>query len=113
MATTVGTNYTVTAPAANFSITASPPSQSVRQGNAASYTVTITPIGAFTGSVTLSVGGLPAGSTATFTPNPATATSTLKVQTVTGVKGTFTPTITGTRGSLQHTVKVTLTVTKR
>ena len=127
-ATTVGTNYTVTAtggsvsgtasvtvtaPAANFSITASPPSQSVRQGNAASYTVTITPIGAFTGSVTLSVGGLPAGSTATFTPNPATATSTLKVQTVTGVKGTFTPTITGTRGSLQHTVKVTLTVTKR
>jgi uncharacterized membrane protein len=127
-ATTVGTNYTVTAtggsvsgtasvtvtaPAANFSITASPSSQSVRQGYAASYTVTITPTGGFNGSVALSVDGLPAGSTATFTPNPATATATLRVQTVTGVRGTFTLTITGTSGSVQHTVKVTLTVRKR
>lgn len=127
-ATTAGTNYTVTAtsgsvsgtasvtvtaPAANFSIAASPSSQSVRQGNAASYTVTITPIAAFNGSVTLSVGGLPAGSTATFTPNPATATSMLKVQTASRARGAFTLTITGTSGSLQHSVNVTLTVTKR
>jgi Bacterial Ig-like domain (group 2) len=127
-ANAVGTNYTVTAISgslsgtasvtvtateANFSITASPSSQSARQGNAASYTVTITPIGTLNGAVTLSVGGLPRGSTATFTPNPATATSTLKVQTVTGVRGTFTLTITGTSGSLGHTVNVTLTVTKR
>jgi hypothetical protein len=85
----------------------------VRQAYAASYTVTITPIGAFNGSVVLSVGGLPGGSTATFTPNPTTAASTLKVQTVTGVRGTFTLTITGTSGSVQHTVGVTLTVRKR
>jgi hypothetical protein len=127
-ATTVGPNYTVTATsgsvsgtasvtvtetAANFSISASPSAQSVRQGNAASYVVTITPMGAFNGSVTLAVRGLPAGSTATFTPNPVSATSTLKVRTVTGVRGTFTLTITGTSGSLQHTIKSTLTVTKR
>ena len=127
-ATTVGTNYTVTAtsgsisgtanvtvtaPAANFSINASPSSQSVRQGNAASYTVTITPTGGFNGSVALSISGLPGGWTATFSPNPTTAASTLKVQTVTGVRGTFTLTITGTSGALQHAVKVTLSVRKQ
>ena len=126
-AATVGTDYavtatsggvsgsatvTVTAPPANFSIGASPSSRSVRQGSAARYTVAITPSGAFNGSVAFSVSGLPAGSTATFTPNPASASSTLTVQTTTRVKGTFTLTITGTSGSLQHTTVVTLTVTK-
>jgi hypothetical protein len=127
-AATVGANYvvtatsggvsgtatvTVTAPPADFSLTASPPSQAVRQGAAASYVVTITPSGAFNGSVVLSVSGLPAGSTAAFTPNPTSASSTLIVQTTTRAKGTFTLTITATSGSVQHAAKVTLTVTKR
>jgi hypothetical protein len=103
---------TVTAPVAEFSMTASPPSRSVKQGAAASYIVTITPIGAFSGSVALSVSGLPAGATATFTPNPATGSSTLKVQTAVGVRGTFTLTITGASGSLQHSVGVSLSVAK-
>jgi hypothetical protein len=90
----------------------SPTSQSVRQGNAASYTVTITGLNGFNGSVTMSVSGQPSGSTATFTPNPATTTSTLRVQTGTGVKGTFTLTIAGVSGSLRHTAIAQLTVTK-
>ena len=126
-AATVGANYivtatsgivsgtatvTVTAPVVDFAISASPSSRSVRQGSAASYTVTITPIGAFNGSVALSVSGLPTGATATFTPNLATSSSTLKVQTATGARGTFTLTITGASGSVQHSVTVALTVTK-
>ena len=103
---------TVTAPAADFSITASPPSRSVKQGGAASYVLTITPIGSFNGSVVLSVSGLPAGATAAFSPNPTTAGSTLKVQTAAGVRGTFTLTITGASGSIQHSVGVSLTVAK-
>jgi hypothetical protein len=106
-------SVTVTSVPPDFSLSVSPTSQSVRQGHAASYTVTIKSLNGFNGSVTLSVTGQPSGSTATFTPNPATTTSTLTVQTVTGVRGTFTLTITGVSGSLSHTTTATLTVTKR
>jgi hypothetical protein len=105
-------SVTVTALPQDFSLSVSPTSQSVRQGNAASYTVTVKPSNGFTGSVTLSVSGQPSQSTVTFSPDPATATSTLKVQTVTGVRGTFTLTIKGVSGSLMHTITATLTVTK-
>ena len=106
-------SVTVTAPTPDFSLSVSPGSQSVRQGNATSYTVTITPSNGFSGSVTLSVTGQPSGSTATFTVNPATTSSTLNVQTVAGVRGNFTLTIQGVSGSLTHTTAATLTVTKR
>ncbi len=105
-------SVTVTSPPPDFSLSASPTSQSVPQGSAASYTVTITGLNGFNGSVTLSATGQPSGSTATFTPNPATTTSTLTVQTVKGVRGTFTLTITGVSGSLQHSTTAKLTVTK-
>ena len=103
-------SVTVTSVPADFSLSVSPTSQSVRAGNAASYTVTINSLNGFAGSVTLSVTGLPSGSTATFTPNPATSTSTLTVQTVRGVRGTFTLTITGASGSLTHSTTAKLTV---
>jgi hypothetical protein len=106
-------SVTVTSVPSDFSLSVSPPSRQVRQGNATSYTVTITPTNGFSGSVSLSVSGLPSGATATFTPNPATTSSTLSVQTVVGVRGTFTLTITGVSGSLSHTTTATLTVTKR
>jgi hypothetical protein len=106
-------SVTVTGAPPDFSLSVSPTSQSVRQGNAANYTVTITPSNGFIGSVTLSVIDQPSGSTATFTPNPATTSSTLTVQTVKGVRGTFTLTIIGVSGSLMHTTTATLTVTRR
>ena len=106
-------SVTVTAPAPDFALSATPTTQSIRQGTAATYTVTVAPLNGFAGSVTFSMTGLPSGATATFTPNPATTSSTLRVQTVNGTKGTFHPTITGTSGGLQHTTSVTLQVTKR
>jgi hypothetical protein len=104
-------SVTVTSVPSDFSLSVSPASRQVRQGNAASYTVTITPSNGFSGSVTLSVSGQPSGATATFTSNPATTSSTLSVQTVGGVRGTFKLTITGVSG-LMHTTPATLTVTK-
>jgi serine protease AprX len=105
-------SVTVTSVPSDFSLSVSPPSRQVRQGNATSYTVTITPSNGFSGMVSLGVSGLPPGATAMFTPNPATASSTLSVQTVGGVRGNFTLTITGVSGALQHTTMATLTVTK-
>src|SRR5260370_154865 len=65
----------------DFTLAAAPSSQAVAAGSAASYNVTITPAGGFTGQVNFSVTGLPTGATATFTPNPATASFTLSVNT--------------------------------
>jgi hypothetical protein len=96
----------------DFSLSASPSSVTVTPGNAAAYTVGVTRTGGFTGAVTLSAGGLPAGATATFSPNPATgASSALSVATdPTTPTGTYPITITGTSGTLTHTTTVTLVV---
>jgi hypothetical protein len=95
----------------NFSLSASPSSLSVTQGSSGNSTITVTPSGGFTGSVTLSASGLPAGVTATFGTNPTTSTSVLTLTaSSTATVGTATVTITGTSGTLTHTTTVTLTV---
>ncbi len=95
----------------NFSLSPTPASQTVTQGNATSYGVTINPTNGFAGQVTLSVTGLPTGAGGSFAPNPATTSSTLSVTTIaTTPTGTYTLTITGVSGSLTHTTTVTLVV---
>src|SRR5215469_11868108 len=54
----------------DFSLTDSPSSLTVTQGTSGTSTVTVHPAGGFTGSVTLSASGLPAGVTASFGTNP-------------------------------------------
>src|SRR5690348_952930 len=114
--TASGLTHTTTAsltvnPAANFSLSGSPSSQTVTAGAGTSYSVTITPSGGFSGSVTLSVSGLPSGATGTFSPNPATSSSTLNITTTSSTPaGTSTLTLTGTSGTLTHTTTVSLTV---
>src|SRR5207302_6615949 len=66
---TANVTLTVTA-APDFSVTAAPPSQSVTAGTSAGYTVSVSALNGFTGSVGFSVSGLPAGVTPAF--NPAT-----------------------------------------
>lgn len=101
-------------PAADFSLVASPASQSVLRGGSTSYAISITPSNGFSSAVTLAVSGLPAGSTASFSPNPTSSTSTLSVATSSTTKtGTFTLTISGTSGSLAHTTAVTLQVRRK
>jgi len=109
---TSSTNYSVTTP--DFNLSASPTSQSILRGGSTSYTVTVSPSGGFSGSVTLSVNGLPSGATGSFTPNPTNGSSTLTVQTTNGTKnGTYTVTITGASGNLNHTATVTLQVKRK
>lgn len=97
----------------DFSISDSPSSQGVNAGNNTTYTTTISGINGFSGSVSLSVSGLPSGANGNFNPASVTGSgnSTLSVTTSTGTPaGTYTLTVTGTSGSLSHSDTVTLTV---
>jgi hypothetical protein len=99
-------------PPPDFSLSASPSSQTISQGSSTSYTVSISPTGGFSGAVTLSASNLPAGAGGTFNPNPASgASSTLSVTTsATTPTGSFGFTITGVSGSLTRTATATLVV---
>ncbi len=109
---TTSVSLTVNAAATpNFSLSASPSSLSVTQGSSGNSTITVTPSGGFTGSVSLSASGLPAGVTATFGTNPTTSTSVVTfTASGTATTGTASITITGTSGALTHTTSISLTV---
>jgi uncharacterized membrane protein len=95
----------------DFTLSSSPTSVTVTQGSSGSSTITVNPTNGFTGSVSLSASGLPAGVSASFNPASTTGTSSLTLTaTGTATTGTATVTITGTSGSLSHTTTVTLTV---
>ena len=97
---------------ADYSLAVSPASQSAVQGGAApGYTVTINASNGFAGSVSLGATGLPAGASASFSPNPATSSSTLTITTAaTTPIGSYPFTITGTSGVLSHTAFATVVV---
>jgi subtilisin family serine protease len=97
----------------DFALAVSPSSISVTRGTNALYTVSNQPLGAFTGSVALSISGLPGGSSATFSPNPLQAggSAVLTVRTSkTTARGTFTLKVTGKSGSVTHQVTTKLIV---
>jgi hypothetical protein len=108
------TAATRTITVSDFSISATPTSRSVAPGGSGGYTATVTAGAGFTGDVTFSVTGLPAGATAAFSPASVTASgsSTLTVSTSTSTPaGTYSLSIRGTSGSLVHSASVTLIVT--
>jgi subtilase family serine protease len=95
----------------SFTLSASPSSMSVTQGNSGTSTISVADAGGFAGSVTLAASGLPSGVTAAFGTNPTTGTSVLTLTaSSTATTGTSTVTITGTSGSLTATTTVALTV---
>ncbi len=98
---------------ADFTLSATPSTASVNQGGSTPYTVSVGAVNGFSGSVNLSVSGLPAGATGTFNPTSvgAGATSALTIRAATSTPvGNSTLTITGTNGSLTHSATVTLDV---
>ena len=63
----------LTVTATDFALSASPGQQTILAGNSAAYVITVTPLsGDFSSAVTLSVSGLPAGVTASFSPSSVT-----------------------------------------
>lgn len=97
----------------DFSIAASPASQTVTRGSSTTYNVTVGALNGFTGTVGLSVSGLPSRTTATFNPSSiaGSGSSTLTITTTNRTPaGTKTLTITGTSGSLSHSTQVALVV---
>jgi hypothetical protein len=101
-------------PAGDFALSVSPGSRTVARGGSTTYTVTVARSGGYADPVSLSVRGLPAGATASFSPNPAAASSTLSVRTSNSTPvGTYPLTLTGTGGSLTRTAGASLQVKKK
>lgn len=99
----------------SFVLTAKPSKISVAPGSVGKVTITSTVMGGFSGAITLSATGQPAGAGISFSPNPipapgsGTSTMTITVSTTT-TPGTYPITVTGTSGSTTATTTVTLTV---
>ncbi|MEP6638805.1 MAG: hypothetical protein ABJC39_05595 [Chloroflexota bacterium] len=108
-------SLTVTAPPTNdFSVAASPGSQSVVQGSGTAYTVGTAVTSGSAQTVALALSGLPSGASAAFSPASVTAgnSSTLTVTTDAATPpGTSTLTITGSGSTATHVTTVILTVT--
>jgi len=98
-----------------FMLSASSGSMSIAQGGLGTTTIASSLSGAFNNSVSLSVSGLPAGATASLSPNtiatPGSGISslTISVGPSTGV-GTYNVVVTGTGGGQTHTATINLTV---
>jgi len=106
---------TVDSSIGDFGGIVSPDIQNIAQAGSAVYPITIVPSGGFTGPVVLSVSGVPAGATATFSQNPVTGgsgTSTLTIATSSSTPDpqVYTPTITAVSGLLSHSRNVYLGV---
>ena len=100
-------------PAPDFTISATPSSQIVAQTSSTSFSVTVSSVNGFSGTVSLDASGVPPNGTASFS-NPFVTGSGSSTLTVTpGIMsppGIYTLTITGTSAGLSHSVNVTLMV---
>ena len=109
---TVGVTMVVTAHGpVDFSFSVAPATRTVTRGNSATYTLTETPAGGFSGAVTPLAVNVPAGATATFAPSPFTGSTTATIATTASTPvGTYQIILAGYSGSLLHTIPVTLIV---
>lgn len=104
-------------PKPGITLQISPASQSIERAKTASYVVTATSTGGFSGAVSLSASGLPGGTSAAFAPSSInlsagkTATASLSVSTTQATPiGTYSFGISGVSGKVSGTVSAGLTV---
>jgi hypothetical protein len=102
----------------DFTVISSTATQTVAAGQTSGpYSLTVTPTGsAFSGVVTLTCNGIPAGAQCNFAPNPVIPgnNSVIVMMTIAtnaaSLGGTYSVVVTGTSGTLSHTVTVSLIV---
>jgi hypothetical protein len=97
----------------DFSLSATPGSTTILAGAGTTYTATVTPGTGFSGTVSFSVTGLPAGTTASFNPASVNTSGSTALNVSTSAStpaGSYPLTITATSGQLTHSVNVTLVV---
>jgi hypothetical protein len=80
---TSATNFTVTPGGPPFGVGSTPSSQTVSAGASTNYNLTISRSTGFTDNLTFTATGLPAATTATFSPNPTTGNSSTMTVTTT------------------------------
>jgi subtilisin family serine protease len=102
-------------PAGDFSIDATPASRAVVRGGAStSYSIAVSSLDGFTGTVQLAATGQPAGVTASFdqaSVNSGSGTAILTVAAgLNAAPGNYTLTITGTSGTLTHSKMIDVAV---
>ena len=103
----------VTLAVADFSIAASPSSQTANRGSKTTFTVSVTAMGPFSAAVSFTVSGLPARTSASFSPTSVagsgntTLTISIKPRAATG---TYPLTIKATGGGLTHSATVNLVI---
>ena len=97
----------------DFLLSASPATLSVSQSGSATSSIAVSPVGGFSGTVSLTATSSPPGPIATFSPGAVTGSaSAIMTVTASGVPaGTYGLTVTGRSGALVHSTGVTVTVT--
>jgi subtilisin family serine protease len=97
----------------NFSISVAPSSATIQRGASQNFSITVTALQGFTGTVNLSVNGLPSQTSGVFSPSSITraGTSVLTIQLgQSAPTGTYKLTIRGKSGTLVHSTQVMLTI---
>jgi subtilisin family serine protease len=96
----------------SFAVSATPASQTIRQGSSALFKVTVTSSGGFTGNVALQVNGIPPNSSVSY-GEAASGSLTMNVATtMLTPAGSYPIGIVGTSGGLTESAAVTLNVTQ-
>jgi hypothetical protein len=109
-------SFVQVAPHPDFSVTVSPPQNAITPGIATDYSVLTVPSGGFTGTVNLSVTGLPSGINATLGASSVAqrASTTLNLDTSTlkpaTLPVTYPITISAASGSLSRSARINLLV---
>ena len=105
----------------DFSLSASPSTQTVGAGKSATYTLSVAPISGYTGAVALGCSGVPPAGSCTISPTSVSLSGTTTVTAAVTIatagmgkkgtpKGTYKLTLTGSFSTLSHTTQVALTV---
>ncbi len=97
----------------NFSLNMSPSSATVAQGGNATYSLTVTAINSFNGTVSFAVQGLPAGVTGSFSPTTVTGSGSTTLTITASASaplGNYTATVNATSGQLNHSGSAALIV---